>query len=161
MCIILRDLTFKSTVALSTNIETWLHDIEATNARAKKRPGAALDESLARPERLLECLLLWTSQMQVQKPRWLTICCLRPFLVGYSHEPELSNATSYCCTSFATLLPKKCSISLYPFYWHTWCYRPTHTVQTHHFMYRLQWWNTFVSELRNWCHIHCIRLALY
>ena len=65
----------------------------------------------ARPERLLEHLLVLVTQSLVQKPRWSTVCCLRPFLVGlYSHKAELSNGTSYSRTSFATLLPKKCTI---------------------------------------------------
>ena len=90
------------------NVETWLHDTKATSARAKtsrSRSGRAFGSQ----EGLLECLFLWTPHMQVQKPRWLTVCCLRPFLVGYSYKAELSNATSYYRTSFTTLLPRKCS----------------------------------------------------
>ena len=101
-----------------TNVEAWFHDTGATSAKEQKMSRSR--SGRARPERLLECPLLWTPQTQVQKPSWLMVCCLRPSLVSFFHEAECSNATSYYRTSFATLLPKNGSISHYPFYWHKW-----------------------------------------
>ena len=76
MCIILKDPTLKSTVAFSMNVEAC-HDTGATST--KQQHCAHLK---ARPERLLEYLLVRGPQTLAQKQRWLTVSCLRPILVG-------------------------------------------------------------------------------
>ena len=120
------------------HVVTWLHDTGATSTKkqetSRSHSGRAFDSSRAAPG--VSASL--NSTDAGSEEALIDSLLLRPFLAGYSHEAELSNKTSYYRTSFATPLPKRRSISLYPFYWHKRCHRSTRAVQTHHFMYRPQ-----------------------
>ena len=121
------------------NLTPWHWSLQCKRAKtSRSRSEPVFDSSRAAPG----VSAFMNSKDAGSEAALIDSLLLRPFLLGYSHEAELSNATSYYRTSFATLLPKKCSISLYPFYWHKRCYRPTRAVQTHHFMYKLQRWST-------------------